>query len=567
MIPILAFSINFYIKGEITVRNELLNAMRTQIMVFMHNFESEISNIKKLQYDFIYDDDIQLLNNDSQLIDNIDRTFAIRRLQRRLDLIKTSSTLIQDASLYLSSNNTVISATGGSRYIIEKINDERIKKLVAQKDETSESIIFKDNQLLMNLIPIYFGKAQTETPPFISEIILDMSELEQQISQINRYSEGECLLVNKSSNMIVIQTSDQSDYETNEALIQKLITDEEPNIKKVTLGNEKYWIMSEQSDIIGLKLIKYVSEDLIVGALKRYKVWLWLFSAVIFVIIIIYSLSTYRFIEKPLKTLILAFETVETGKLDSIVKYNYKDEFGYLYQKFNNMISNLKNLIEQVYKQKILAQKSELRQLQSQINPHFLYNSFFILNSMSRTADYDNLEMFTEQLGEYFKYITRSAKDEVPLVKEIEHARIYTKIQSMRFYNRIKVNFDPLPEEFNNISVPRLIIQPIIENAFEHGLEKKQKDGLLNIFFEKYEENLFISVENNGDVITAEDLDKLSSALYQSDDEHEITGIINIHKRLQLKFGEQSGLEFMQGSQGGIKVNIKLMIQEGKKNV
>jgi len=91
---------------------------------------------------------------------------------------------------------------------------------------------------------------------------------------------------------------------------------------------------------------------------------------------------------------------------------------------------------------------------------------------MARVGDYDTLERFTEQLGEYFRFVTRSAADEVPLSAEVNHARVYTEIQAMRFSNRIKVYFDDMPEEYSKIQVPRLILQPIIENAFVHGLEK-----------------------------------------------------------------------------------------------
>ena len=164
------------------------------------------------------------------------------------------------------------------------------------------------------------------------------------------------------------------------------------------------------------------------------------------------------------------------------------------------MVKELKTLIEQSYKQKILVQRAEMKQLQSQINPHFLYNSFFILNTMARTEDYENIEKFTEQLGRYFQFITRSAADEVPLEKEVEHARVYTEIQAMRYSNRIKAYFEELPEEFWGIVVPRLILQPIIENAFEHGLGMVKKNGILTVSFEKLQNGLHIIIENNGEI-------------------------------------------------------------------
>ena len=123
-----------------------------------------------------------------------------------------------------------------------------------------------------------------------------------------------------------------------------------------------------------------------------------------------------------------------------------------MYGRFNQMVVNLRSLIDQAYKQKIMTQRAELKQLQSQINPHFLYNSFFILNTMAHTGDLEGIETFTTQLGGYFQFVTRNASDEVALHQEIHHARLYTEIQSCDFPSRIKVDFEPLPEGLETFS-------------------------------------------------------------------------------------------------------------------
>ena len=177
---------------------------------------------------------------------------------------------------------------------------------------------------------------------------------------------------------------------------------------------------------------------------------------------------------------------------------------------------------------------------------------------MSRIGDYENLEKFTEQRGRYFQFVTRSAADEVPLAKEVDHARVYTEIQAMRFSNRIKVDFEELPKEYAEIIVPRLIIQPLIENAFEHGLGSKNSGGLLSILFKSpSEDRLLIIVENNGEDIDHEKMDLLQSKIDSDKDKGgEITALENIHQRLRLKFGESFGLKIEPGSAGGIRVII-----------
>jgi two-component system sensor histidine kinase YesM len=231
------------------------------------------------------------------------------------------------------------------------------------------------------------------------------------------------------------------------------------------------------------------------------------------------------------------------------------------------MVENLKNLVDQVYKQKIMVQRSEMKQLQSQINPHFLYNSFFILNTMSRVGDYDNLECFTQQLGEYFQFVTRNAADEVPILKEVNHARVYSEIQAMRYSKRIRVEFNELPESFLKLVVPRLIMQPFIENAFEHGLGMKSAGGILVVRFENIGNEYQIIIEDNGDEITGEKIQELQVMLSNDSEAGEITAIQNIHHRIRLKFGPQSGVSVSRGGLGGLKVTLHIILQQEEKDV
>ncbi|MOA17245.1 Sensor histidine kinase YpdA [compost metagenome] len=222
----------------------------------------------------------------------------------------------------------------------------------------------------------------------------------------------------------------------------------------------------------------------------------------------------------------------------------------------------MKSLIDQVYKQRILTQKAELKQLQSQINPHFLYNSFFILNTMTRLRDYDQVERFANQLGEYYQFVTRNQSDEVPLAREVQHARVYTEIQEMRFVNRVSVSFGDLPEDWGHVMVPRLILQPLIENAFEHGLEKKSKDGQLDVRFEREGRIVRLIVEDNGEWIDNEGIDRMNRSLETLED-GEKTALINIHQRIRLKFGPDSGLAVTRSDSGGVKATVTIEIHEG----
>jgi two-component system sensor histidine kinase YesM len=327
----------------------------------------------------------------------------------------------------------------------------------------------------------------------------------------------------------------------------------------LNVEGRKYQINKAFSDELGLSIVTFIPEETVKRPLSKFNLWAWLFSITSVVAIVIYSYSSYKFVHKPLLLLVQSFRRMEDGSLDIPIKHEKEDEFGYLYNRFNQMLLKLQTLIDQDYKQKLMMQKAELKQLQSQINPHFLYNSFFILNSLAKTGDIERVERFTNMLGEYFRFITRNGEDNVLLSEEIRHSRMYTEIQNLRFSRRIRVQFDDWPTEMERIRVPRLVVQPIIENAYEHSLEKMTEDGLLRVSFEMNQNEALVIVEDNGDISDTE-IEAIKSRLASTAESYEMTGMINIHRRMQLTYGDGSGLFVSRSKLNGLKVVIRMKL-------
>ncbi len=185
-----------------------------------------------------------------------------------------------------------------------------------------------------------------------------------------------------------------------------------------------------------------------------------------------------------------------------------------------------------------------------------------MINTMASIGD-ENLVPFSRYLGEYFRFVTRNSADYIPLIDEINHAKVYTNIQLMRFAKRLRVEFGECPEKYHNIKVPRLILQPVIENAFEHGIERKKDSGIVSVYFEGNDKQLNIIVEDNGNDMTDEGLSDLKKALDNTTEDLEITGILNINRRIKLVFGENSGLAVSRSEMGGLKVILKIIVSGG----
>ena len=557
MIPIYFIGISIYNWGITTVKAEISNSKASQIDIYIDNLEKEIQRIKMQQSDCLLGDDLNRLANGHEFMDDYEKGYYMLKLQQRLNAIKNSSDNIENVVAIIPSIHKSIQGAGS----IGDLQEEDYKMLKASDNSTLSQIIYINNELYLNAVfpPNYTSKSLN--PLYAILIKFSSNELREALSQFNLNNGSGTILLNpgKKFTLALSRNSDSISYIENYIANQPKILNEGKNT--IWVNNKKYLVIYKQSQFLGLTLCNYIPENEMYNSLNKYQIWFWIFSVAAAIILVIFSFFLYQFIQRPLKKLIKAFKRLESGDLNFFIKHNYNDEFEYLYEHFNGMLQKLNSMIDQSFKQKIMVQHAELKQLQAQMNPHFLYNSFFILYTMTRRGEYDTLEKFALQLGEYFQFITRNAADEVPLGKEINHAVTYCDIQVMRFSNRIKVEFDELPDAYSDLKVPRLIIQPIIENAFEHGLEKKEEDGLLQVKFDVSEHNLYIIVEDNGEEISDPDIDEMNRKINSTGNEIEATGIINIHRRIRLKFGGQSGITVSRGSIGGLKATIEIAIK------
>lgn len=568
--PIYGLSIGIYNWAIQTQKAALSDTMLSQTGFYLDNLEKEIKRIKQLQYYCTTDENLLQLASIPESLDAYDRTRSILLLQQRLQSMASSSIYIAKVSAYLPSINRVVTSTAFENSFPE---DEFDMLNLKKYNLTEAQTIYWKNRLFLSVTSLAGSPmavdddlkgsdAYRKKPLYIIGIELNMNELKNALKQFSDYLDGGALLFDRNNNYLLSSIDNAEMNAKMSDFIKSAVKTAKSGARTVKINGKSYWAIFVSSDYLNITLSKYIPEAEVLKSLRKYYFWFWVFTSAALLFILLYSFSTYRLIYKPLSQLVRSFRKMEKGDLDISITHNKDDEFGYLYRAFNQMVRKLGALIDQVYKQKILAQNALLKQLQTQINPHFLYNSYFILHRMIVLEDNENAARFSQQLGVYLKFITRSAGDEVTLESETEHSRIYAEIQALRFISRIRLEFGKLPEEWRDIMVPRLIVQPLIENAIEHGLENKSCDGLLKVSFLKSEEDMKITVEDNGNGMSGEDIDALQKVLAEKDNGgEEITGIINIHRRLQYKFGTGSGLGFSRSRLGGLCVTIRIVFE------
>lgn len=551
MVPILLFAVYLYHWNVQTASSDITKTAAAQSEFYLTDLENEIERMKMLQYSLLEDDNLNELVLTWETMATIARTENMNSLIKRLYTVQNSSMYIKDVSVHIAAIGRTISAGDGVR----EFRTERFREI--------RSVFGSGSQLIEWNGGLFLGAMKQRgikgaEPLFTVEIELDEQRLQEALAQFNTYPGSGTLLLSDSAKVAVANgTGELANVGVPLYLreIPALLVD---NPSRLTVNGSRYYAVQARSPDLGLSIYRFIPEEVVQKPLSKFYKWAWGFGVAALGIFGAFALSTYKFIHKPMLTLVKSFRRIEHGDLSIHIAHESKDEFRYLYGRFNQMVDNLRSLIDQVYKQKIMAQRAELKQLQSQINPHFLYNSFFILNTMAKTGDTERIEQFTTLLGEYFEFVTRNASDLVALEQEIHHARMYAEIQELRFSRRIQVRFDPLPDELRPLPVPRLIVQPIIENAFKHSLEKKTKNGLIVVRFEQAGGQARIIVEDNGDRLTDEALEQIRKSLYEEQDQAETTGMVNIHRRIRITFGEDAGLRTERSELGGLSVTILL---------
>ncbi len=558
MLPIYALGIYIYQWGLHTVEAEIQSSAVAQVSFYLEGLEKEIERMKILQYDCLNDEYLNKLAIRWEVMDNYGIVESMRQLQLRLITIQNSSAYIKSVSAHIRPLGKTISSRSG----VDALDEDKFLNIRVPSGVRGAQIVEYDGGHY--LTTLQQDNFSSRNPIYMIEIELNQAAFRQALLQFNTYEGSGCMLLNLNSQSLFASQPVASEAPNESELLA--IAQSDAGMQPVTFAERAYYIPHAKSDYLGMAMLRYIPSAQIRSPLQNFYVWVWVFSLTALVIILVFALSSYRFMHRPMAALVDSFRKVEQGDLNVSIDHGASNEFGYLYQRFNDMVRNLRASIDQVYKQKLLTQRAELKQLQSQINPHFLYNSLFMINTMAKVGD-ENLGPFTRLLGEYFRFITRNASDFVPLEEEVGHARAYAEIQQMRFPRRLKVEFEDCPEAFLALMVPRLILQPVIENAFEHGVEKKTSGGLVSVRFAHQKGELDIVVRDNGGELTAAALESLQRALADDTDGLEITGLININRRLKLLYGAQGGLSVERNAQGGLTATIRIGLEGGVADV
>ena len=303
----------------------------------------------------------------------------------------------------------------------------------------------------------------------------------------------------------------------------------------------------------------YKSQDAISGSVRRILLEeIPLIIACGFIILFL-GLSFSRIFTRKIEELTKNMDQVNHGSREVTVSSDSEDEVGILINSFHNMMDEINRLIDEVYVNKIALKEYELKALQAQINPHFLYNTLSMMNWMAIRSNQMEISKVTLALSTFYRTALSKGEDVVTVENCIQNMQAYLEIQLTMHDNNFTVDWDIDPT-IKNEKMPKLLLQPVVENAIEHGIDEKE-DG---------DKKIFLSFRGNGDdvVITVRDN---GMGMPQEKEETLVTyqakgyGLKNVNDRIRLLYGEKYGIRIFSAPDEGTTVVMRFP-KEGRKN-
>lgn len=489
--------------------NQIGDLAYLRLFLSAYENDSDVSNISLyVNNDFIYSND----NNHIFSMDSLNNSKAINIIN------STNSRFVWGPSNYFNNYNE------SSDYL-------SLFKTVKSPDNFSEDIGY---------LRLNFNKT------LIEDIINKINSLPNTISYVIN-SEG--IIICSSENTDNIEFITDLDKIQNYSNTNNFIT--------TSHNLEKFYIKSSPINKTDWHLVTILPEASVIAEINSQRIYLSLILIVCGGTSIALAFYFVNSINKRLSKVISGMHSVQSGNLEHYIENDSNDELGELIDSYNYMVGKMSILIEDQYKLGKSVKNAELKALQSQINPHFLYNTLDMINWMSYKKMNKEISVAVNTLAKFYKLSLNKGKDLVSIKDELQHSNLYVNIQNMRYNDRISLRIN-VDEEVSTYLIPKITLQPILENAINHGiLGKGEGNGIISILGYFTNSDIVLIIADDGIGIKEDKLhlllsNNLSSAKGSG------YGLKNINKRIKLLYGENYGLSFQSNYGHGTKVTIKI---------
>ncbi|WP_449601379.1 sensor histidine kinase [Paenibacillus sp. Marseille-Q9583] len=559
VIMLIPITILYFYSNKTTtdvLRTELNTSNSNQLSFFQNQVESNMELLSSWPILLIHDPDILSLK-DTYLKGthlNLDAINLIKRIQTKISIQESSSNWKSKLYLYSPSIHRMVSENDAIPYSDEDLKREvksgwHVEKIVEQDGDHFVFSWFSFTPFMSEFTP---EKVNT-----IMKVEFDSRNIEDMLDKFKSdgrrdpfyYKQGTGLIFNRSADKLLAN-------ELVKRLEQEQLKQSEN--RTVNINGESYSVNIVYSDKMGWYLIDYMPLSEILHPIQTSNRLFYFAIGALLLMSCLVAYLLYVQVQVPVRLLVGGFQRLKQGDYSARVEIKGKNEFSFLSGRFNSMVEQIQKLIENVLMEKIHVREARLKQLQSQINPHFFYNCFSFITSMAKLDNMGAVVGMSHNLSRYYRYTTRQERDLVALSEETEFVTHYLEIQKMRMS---RLQYEVLiPPQMRKRDLPPLVLQPLVENAVIHGIEPVSKEGLVRITGTCNGRVMTLTVEDDGKGMTPEEIIVLENKLGKAMDEEMGCGLWNVHQRMRLRFGEDAGLTIAPSSLGGLQVKLQWLL-------
>lgn len=550
LLPIMALYFISNRTSSDVLRDELNDSNTNRLVFFQNQVDANISSISLWPNLLIHDPDISELRDTFDFAGGslpLDMITLINRIQRKLSIQENSSNWKSSLYVYSPILGRVVSSND-----VDSYDDADLKQRMKQNWHVIKD---SDGQFRFSLFTATPFNAfnHPENANLIIEVQFNSRNVVEMLDKFKSDGRRDPFFYKKDVGVIYSSSANRQVAEELIGLLEAQGTMDVSN-QTVTLGGERYLVNTQRSDTTEWYLIDYIPLDDVIGPIRETNRMFYVTVGSLLLMSCVLAYVLYAQVQAPLKQLVGSFQKLKMEDYSVRLKPKGRGEFGFVFMRFNSMVAQVQELFEKVYLEQIHVREARLKQLQSQINPHFFYNCFSFISSMAKLKNNSAIIAMSENLSSYYRYTTRQERDFVTLSEELDFVGSYLEIQKLR-RNQLKVSIE-LPPRLRRIEIPPLIVQPLVENAVLHGIEEKAGEGLIQLTVSEVQGQYRIIVDDNGRGMDEAGRKELVRRLSAPMDEKTGCGLWNVNQRMQLRYGENSGMSIEESPFGGLRVTL-----------
>lgn len=529
---------------------QLINQSSVILNLYSTNIESELRKMEALSFSILSDQKVQSYLKNIYAEDKpYERTIAVSSFTQRLMAEAQTESYISSMGFIDNYEN----AYGVGRYTKHMNKDEKIM-LVSAAREKKGGITWLKSLGEDNIIIAARDIRATENMESLAVLFIriDLDNLiNRYISMESRYKSNLLIL---SGDSIIYDSTVNLKFDVNEFLKNRLHSYFVENI-----NDKKYLIYYGTSKYTNWTYVNILPYDNIFQNIARMRTTMVIVSVLVLIVTTFAGTAFANSLTRPIIMLSKKMDKIRDGKFDLKPYDNEKifsdDEIGQLNNDFNIMINRINELINENYIKQLIIKETELKALQSQINPHFLYNTLASINALAKLNGQDKISAMVKSLSNLLRGALKSKEAVITIREELALLRDYITIQKVRYGERLDFAIEA-DEDLMDYSILKLTLQPIAENSITHGLENITGVCRIIVTATKIQNLIRIEVKDNGPGMSEDVIEKLRNKELETKGFG--IGLNNIDKRIKIIFGERYGLSFPSKPDEGTTVVIDL---------